>query len=345
MIYVFGDYELDTQLYELRRAGERLKIEPQVFNVLAYLLQHHDRTITKEEFLSTLWPDQFTNEAVLSYCIMTARKALGDSGRAQKVIKTLHGRGFRFIAPVEKRGPEPQGAAVSTVPQTPTAPTRPLWEEKEAPAPLGVTLLPISPDLDDTRQQVTALCAMLVITSTLEEHLGFAAYQHLRQTFFALAQDVAQRYAGTLQFFGADGVLLLFGAPVVCANHVRQAVLAAREFQQRLCEPYADPETRHTVRRAVRMGVHTGPVATEHIPDDQRIAPTAMGETMHLAVWLQYLAEPGALLSSEATIRCLEGIVESSKPRNVNIPGQPEPVRAYIVGDCIEYPRAPDEAP
>lgn len=333
MIYVFGDYELDTQLYELRRAGERLKIEPQVFNVLAYLVQHHDRTVTKEEFLTTLWPDQFTNEAVLSYCIMTARKALGDSGRAQKVIKTLHGRGFRFIAPVKTRGPEPAAIEGVAVTKTATAPTWPVTEEKEAPLPLGATPPSTTPDLDDQRQQVTVLCATLVNTATLNEHLGFAACQRLRQTFFALAQDVAQRYAGTVQFFGADGLLLLFGAPVLCANHARQAILAAREFQQRLCEPYADTETRHTVRRAVRMAVHTGPMATEHIPDDRRIAPTEMGETIHLAVWLQYLSEPGALLCSEATMRCIEDMAACTTPHSVHIPGQPAPVRAYPVGN------------
>jgi DNA-binding winged helix-turn-helix (wHTH) protein len=333
MIYVFGDYELDTQLYELHRAGERLQIAPQVFNVLAYLVQHHDRTVTKEELLTTLWPGQFTNEAVLSYCIMTARKALGDSGRAQKIIKTLHGRGFRFIAPVTTRWPEPAAIQGTVAPTTPTAPTRPLPEDKEAPVPPGAPSPPTSPDFDDEAQLVTVLCATLVNTAALGERLGFAACQRVRQTFFALAQDVAQRFTGTVQFFGADGIILLFGAPVACAHHVRQAVLAAREFQQRLCAPYADAETRHTVRRAVRIAVHTGPMATEHIPDDRRIAPTEMGETIHLAVWLQYLAEPGTLLSSEATMRRLEGLTAWTTPRNVSIPGQPEPVRAYLVGD------------
>ena len=54
MLYAFGDYELDTQLYELRHAGKPLKIEPQVFKVFAYLIQHPDRTVTKHELLEHL---------------------------------------------------------------------------------------------------------------------------------------------------------------------------------------------------------------------------------------------------------------------------------------------------
>src|SRR5215510_8681348 len=103
MIYTFGDYELDSQLYELRRAGHLLKIEPQVFKVLVYLIQHRDRTITRQELFEHLWPKQYISDAVLSYCIMAARKAVGDSGRAQQIIKTVHGRGFRFVAPLQER--------------------------------------------------------------------------------------------------------------------------------------------------------------------------------------------------------------------------------------------------
>ena len=103
MIYVFGDYELDTRLYELRCAGQPCKLEPQVFNVLAYLIAHCDRVVTKHELLDNLWPNQFISEVTLNHRLMVARKAIGDSGRTQRCIKTLHGRGYRFIAAVQER--------------------------------------------------------------------------------------------------------------------------------------------------------------------------------------------------------------------------------------------------
>jgi DNA-binding winged helix-turn-helix (wHTH) protein len=100
MIYSFGDYELDLQRYELRCAGRPVKIEPQVFNLLAYFIHHRDRLITKEELLDQLWPGRIVGEATLTSRVRAARKAIGDAGRVQRLIQTLHGRGYRFIAPI-----------------------------------------------------------------------------------------------------------------------------------------------------------------------------------------------------------------------------------------------------
>jgi predicted ATPase/DNA-binding winged helix-turn-helix (wHTH) protein len=120
MRYVFADYELDTQLYELRHAGQPCPLEPQVFNVLLYLLQHRDRVVTRDELLAQLWPNQFISEVTLNHRVMAARKAIGDSGRAQRCIQTLHRRGYRFIA--EVRAVEAAGAPSPLVPVLPAAP-------------------------------------------------------------------------------------------------------------------------------------------------------------------------------------------------------------------------------
>ena len=98
MIYAFGEYELDTQLYELRRAGASLPLEPKVFDLLADLIQHRDRIVSKHELLEHLWPSQFISEATFDHCIMAARRAVGDDGHTQWVIKTIRGRGYRFVA-------------------------------------------------------------------------------------------------------------------------------------------------------------------------------------------------------------------------------------------------------
>jgi DNA-binding winged helix-turn-helix (wHTH) protein len=104
MIYIFADdYELDLQRYELRYAGKLVKLEPQVFNVLVYLIQHRDRVVSKDELLEQLWPGRFVSEATLTSRVMAARRAVGDRGREQRLIQTVHGRGYRFIAEVEER--------------------------------------------------------------------------------------------------------------------------------------------------------------------------------------------------------------------------------------------------
>jgi len=107
----FGDFELDVALFEVRRAGTRIAVEPQVFNLLVYLAQNSDRTVTKDEVFRAIWGDRVVSEAALSSQIKAARKVLGDDGSSQHMIRTVHGRGFRFLAPVEKAAPAPIAAA------------------------------------------------------------------------------------------------------------------------------------------------------------------------------------------------------------------------------------------
>lgn len=100
MRYRFGGVDLDTDSYELRSGGRLVDVEPQVFEVLAYLLAHRGRLVPKEELLDTIWGDRFVSESALSTRIKQARQAVGDDGQRQRVIKTVHGRGYRFVAPV-----------------------------------------------------------------------------------------------------------------------------------------------------------------------------------------------------------------------------------------------------
>jgi pimeloyl-ACP methyl ester carboxylesterase/DNA-binding winged helix-turn-helix (wHTH) protein len=102
-IYSFGEYELDTRLHELRRANEPLHIEPQVFDVLAHLFAYRDRVVTKEELLDRVWGHRYVAPTTLNSRIKHARQAVGDDGAAQRVIRTIHGLGFRVVANVEER--------------------------------------------------------------------------------------------------------------------------------------------------------------------------------------------------------------------------------------------------
>src|SRR3954467_12950196 len=102
-IYAFGEYELDLRAHELRRAGERLHVEPQVFDVLAYLFGRRDRLVTKEELLDKGWGHRYVGPTTLNSRIKHARQAVGDDGDAQRVIRTVHGLGFRVVADVAER--------------------------------------------------------------------------------------------------------------------------------------------------------------------------------------------------------------------------------------------------
>lgn len=100
MRYRFGDVTLDTTRYELTRGDELVHVEPQVFDVLAHLLEHRDRVVAKVELLDAVWGHDFVSESALTTRVKQARQAVGDSGREQRVVQTAHGRGYRFVAPV-----------------------------------------------------------------------------------------------------------------------------------------------------------------------------------------------------------------------------------------------------
>src|SRR5215212_4958947 len=103
MAFVFGENELDLRRHELRRAGEVVHVEPQVFDLIAFLVASRDRIVSKDEILDTIWDGRIVSEAALSSRINAARKAIGDNGNEQVFIRTFHKRGFRFVADVAER--------------------------------------------------------------------------------------------------------------------------------------------------------------------------------------------------------------------------------------------------
>lgn len=98
MRYIFNNYLLDTDRFELLCDGEPVSLEPQVFEVLAYLVQHPDRLVTKDELFEHVWPRGFIGDAALNSRVMAARRAIGDSGREQRLVRTVHGRGIASLA-------------------------------------------------------------------------------------------------------------------------------------------------------------------------------------------------------------------------------------------------------
>ncbi len=115
MRYLFEDYALDTDRRELRRGGTLVAIEPQVFDLLAYLVQHGDRVVTQDDLLKAVWKGRFVSESALTTRINAVRTALGDDGKAQRLIRTLRGRGFRFVGDVRVS----RDAASSTTAEAP----------------------------------------------------------------------------------------------------------------------------------------------------------------------------------------------------------------------------------
>ena len=115
-MFRFEDFELDTDRYELQRSGVSIKLEPQVFDVLAFLVTNGHRTISKEELLDNVWGDRFVSESALTSRIKSARKAIDDDGHQQRLIRTHHGRGYEFVGEVlDVETTEPRRVALPDV--------------------------------------------------------------------------------------------------------------------------------------------------------------------------------------------------------------------------------------
>ncbi len=97
MRYAFGDYVVDIERVELRRAGDLVPIEPQVFELLVYLIRHQDRVIGNDELFEAVWKGRVVSLSTLTSRINAARHAIGDSGAAQSLIRTSARKGYRFV--------------------------------------------------------------------------------------------------------------------------------------------------------------------------------------------------------------------------------------------------------
>jgi len=115
MIYRFAAFELDMGRFELRKDGAPVAVEPQVFSLLALLVTHSERMVSKDEIHERIWNGRIVSEAALSSRIRSVRQAIGDDGGAQRLIRTVHGKGFRFVGEVinttgAPTSPEPSNA-------------------------------------------------------------------------------------------------------------------------------------------------------------------------------------------------------------------------------------------
>jgi len=98
--FMFDNQKLDTGRRELRRGCEPISVEPQVFDLLAYLVQNHDRVVSKDDLFASVWSGRIVSDSTLTSRINAARKAVGDSGKDQRLIRTIPRRGFRFVGAV-----------------------------------------------------------------------------------------------------------------------------------------------------------------------------------------------------------------------------------------------------
>ena len=234
MWYAFDDYILDAQRYELYRAGNPVPLRPKPFEVLAYLLAHRDRIVPKDELLEHLWAGRFVGDATLNSCIKEVRRAIGDSGAVPRLLRTVRGRCYRFVAPVEERhnaqagaiggAPQSRPNTVVTLPQDAhdgawvTSPQRAAVERDgraamDTTGEEGILRRSAATPVNEWKVVAVLCCA------PAEAPVGSAPpepetrYLQMRD-IYALARNAVQRYGGTLQPVVGERIMAVFGALV-----------------------------------------------------------------------------------------------------------------------------------
>jgi len=198
MIFVFGDCELDLDLRELRRGGGAHAVEPQVFDLLLYLIENRERVVSKDDLFDAIWEGRVVSEANLSNRINLARQAIGDNGKKQDFIRTYPRRGFRFVGDVEARKSGNGSAAPAPAPVVePHAP-----EHLAASGKPSIAVLPFDNLSGDPEQEyfsdgitediITALSHVRQFFVTAR-HTTFAYKDH-RVNVQAVASELGVRY-------------------------------------------------------------------------------------------------------------------------------------------------------
>ena len=110
--FVFDNHTLDADRRQLRCSSDSIAVEPQVFDLLVYLVQNRDRVVSKDDLIASVWGGRMVSESTLTSRINAARKAVGDSGKDQRIIRTIARKGLRFVDAIRitfPRGAQPIG--------------------------------------------------------------------------------------------------------------------------------------------------------------------------------------------------------------------------------------------
>jgi adenylate cyclase len=140
MIYLFEQFTIDTGQYQLSLEGNPVPVEPLVFDLLVYLIKNRERVVGRDELLENLWEGKVVTDSALAARLKDARKVLGDSGDRQEFIKTVHGRGYQFIAPIVNSG---KVDPMQTVEKIITG------QNLELPAKPSIAVLPLQNESED----------------------------------------------------------------------------------------------------------------------------------------------------------------------------------------------------
>ena len=311
MLYLFEDFAFDPDRRELRRGGAVIAVQPQVFDLLEYLITNRDRVVSKDDILQAVWGGRIVSESALTTRINAARTAVSDDGDRQRLIRTLPRKGIRFVGTVQERArPADEAAAAHAVIDTETQERTPEHCGEAAPA--------------ERRQLTIASCELLLgaVGATMDpEDLG-----EITEGYHRCIGEIVRRHNGLVaNTYGSNTAIVYFGYPQAHEDDPERAVRAALELVA------AVAARGHRAPLQTRVGIATGLVIVRATTDAGGAQQRGIvGETPILAARLQAIAEPDTVVIAENTRKLLGDLFELQElGRTKDLKGIPGPVRAW----------------
>ena len=301
MLYSFEDFLLDTARRELRRGGAVIALQPQVFDLLEYSIRNRERVVSKDDLLAAVWHGRIVSELTLSTRINAARSAIGDSGEEQRLIRTAHGKGIRFVGAVREGNNSAEIRRSGALPEEAT----------------GLACRRPEP-ISEERRQLTVMYCNLVESTGLASRLDPEDLRDLTSTYHRAITEIVTRFEGFVAKHLRDGVLIYFGYPRAREDDAERAIRCALTVADTVTRLELDEELRTSVGIATSMVVIGDPIDSGGSGER-----SIVGEAPSLAARLQHLAAPNSVLIAESTRRLVGELFEyqAVEVKGIGAPG------------------------
>ena len=308
MLYFFEDFVLDPDRRELRRGNALIEVQPQVFDLLQYLVANRDRVVSKDDIIQAVWGGRIVSESALTSRINATRTAVGDNGDRQRLIRTLPRKGIRFVGVVREGAMlVNEATAHAAIVDTETPELAAIRRAKTAPA--------------ERRQLTIASCELLlgaVAATTDPEDLS-----EIIQSYHGCVAEIASQHNGLVANTHSNNAVVYFGYPQAREDDPERAVGAALELVAAVTALRNHPPLQ------TRIGIATGLVIVGDKIDTGGAGAGIIGETPNLAARLQAIADPDTVVIAANTRKLLGNLFELEDLGTKDLKGIAAPVSAW----------------